>query len=110
MGWRGKLVFLLVVYFAGFASAVYYLAPSGREGSQADSYYNSNDSSQNDSNVVLFERFCDKCDKVYTKAYASFANVDWTGLKEKFNRGVQKLIEKVKSSRSSSSDEGSEDK
>jgi len=27
MGWRTKLVFLLIVYCAGFATAVYYLAP-----------------------------------------------------------------------------------
>ena len=26
-GWRTKLVFLLVVYFAGFATAIYCLAP-----------------------------------------------------------------------------------
>ena len=26
-GWRSKLIFLLVVYFAGFASAIYCLAP-----------------------------------------------------------------------------------
>ena len=26
-GWRSKLIFLLIVYFAGFASAVYCLAP-----------------------------------------------------------------------------------
>jgi hypothetical protein len=26
--WRGKLVFLLVVYFAGFATAIYALAPA----------------------------------------------------------------------------------
>lgn len=26
-GWRGKIVFLLVVYFAGFATAIYCLAP-----------------------------------------------------------------------------------
>lgn len=26
-GWRTKLVFLLIVYFAGFATAVYCLAP-----------------------------------------------------------------------------------
>lgn len=28
MGWRSKLVFLLIVYFAGFATAVYCLAPA----------------------------------------------------------------------------------
>ena len=26
-GWRSKLIFLLVVYFAGFATAIYCLAP-----------------------------------------------------------------------------------
>ncbi len=28
MGWRTKFVFLLIVYCAGFATAVYYLAPA----------------------------------------------------------------------------------
>ena len=27
LGWRGKLVFLLIVYLSGFATAVYCLAP-----------------------------------------------------------------------------------
>jgi hypothetical protein len=27
MGWRSKFVFVLMVYFAGFATAVYWLAP-----------------------------------------------------------------------------------
>lgn len=26
-GWRGKIIFLLIVYFAGFATAIYCLAP-----------------------------------------------------------------------------------
>ena len=26
--WRGKIVFLLIVYFAGFATAIYALAPA----------------------------------------------------------------------------------
>jgi len=26
-GWRSKFIFLLVVYFAGFATAIYWLAP-----------------------------------------------------------------------------------
>jgi hypothetical protein len=27
-GWRSKLIFLLIVYFAGFATAIYCLAPA----------------------------------------------------------------------------------
>lgn len=27
MRWRGKIVFLLIIYFAGFATAIYTLAP-----------------------------------------------------------------------------------
>jgi hypothetical protein len=26
-GWRGKIIFLLIVYFAGFATAIYCLVP-----------------------------------------------------------------------------------
>lgn len=26
-GWRSKLIFVLIVYFAGFATAIYFLAP-----------------------------------------------------------------------------------
>jgi hypothetical protein len=32
MGWRAKLIFLLMVYFAGFASAIYCLAPAPEAG------------------------------------------------------------------------------
>ena len=35
-GWRVKLVFLLVVYFAGFATAVYCLAPVPENQAKAD--------------------------------------------------------------------------
>ena len=31
MGWRSKFVFVLIVYFAGFATAIYCLAPSPAE-------------------------------------------------------------------------------
>ncbi|MCK4913196.1 MAG: hypothetical protein KAS69_01195 [Planctomycetes bacterium] len=27
-GWRSKLVFMLIIYFAGFATAIYFLAPA----------------------------------------------------------------------------------
>jgi hypothetical protein len=109
MGWRGKLVFLLIVYFAGVVSAIYYLAPAGKEGGQ-DSFYSTQASAvEGDSTRVLTQ--------IYEKAYTSLANVDWTGLKEKFSCGVRKVIEKIQSTRSNShssssstNDEGSEDK
>jgi hypothetical protein len=31
-GWRTKLIFLLIVYFAGFATAIYMLAPAPKSG------------------------------------------------------------------------------
>ena len=34
MGWRSKFVFLLIVYCAGFATAVYCLAPAPDTGSR----------------------------------------------------------------------------
>ncbi len=49
-GWRSKFVLLLIVYFLGFATAIYFLAPvsedytadSGQKGF-ADSVFKSND-------------------------------------------------------------------
>lgn len=38
-GWRSKFIFLLIVYFAGFATAIYMLAPAP-EGSSAKSFAN----------------------------------------------------------------------
>lgn len=34
-GWRNKLIFLLIVYFAGFATAIYALAPTPESDGQA---------------------------------------------------------------------------
>ncbi len=40
--WRSKLLFMLIVYFAGFATAVYFLAPVDEEmtasGNSGESY------------------------------------------------------------------------
>jgi hypothetical protein len=36
-GWRTKFIFLLIVYFAGFATAIYMLAPAP-EGSNSKSF------------------------------------------------------------------------
>lgn len=33
-GWRSKLIFLLIIYFAGFATAIYTLAPAPKTGRQ----------------------------------------------------------------------------
>ncbi len=35
-GWRSKLTLMLIIYFAGFATAVYFLAPSSAEASQVE--------------------------------------------------------------------------
>ena len=52
-GWRTKLIFLLIVYFAGFATAIYFLAPvpesyaeMGGEKSFVDSAFKSNEFAQ----------------------------------------------------------------
>lgn len=37
-GWRHKLIFLLVVYFAGFATAVYCLAPAPQNADNRTDY------------------------------------------------------------------------
>lgn len=36
MGWKSKFLFLLIVYFSGFATAIYYLAPPGENQQEAN--------------------------------------------------------------------------
>jgi len=37
-GWRSKIIFLLIIYFAGFATAIYCLAPASEQSSQQVSH------------------------------------------------------------------------
>jgi hypothetical protein len=86
MGWRSKFIFLLVVYFAGFATAIYYLAPDGRANCGSPSYA----SSPAGESTGVFDGFYDKA---CAKASASFSGMDTKEFKEKFNLGMQKLME-----------------
>jgi len=40
-GWRSKLIFLLIVYFAGFATAIYCLAPVPENQASESGFVNS---------------------------------------------------------------------
>ena len=106
MGWRSKFIFLLVVYFAGFATAIYYLAPSDRGQCQAASFLGSSDDGSQPIDNAAVKDFCNKA---YTKASESFSQVDWQALKEKFNLAVRQLVEKAKNSQNKAV-EGTEDK
>jgi hypothetical protein len=111
MGWRCKLIFLLIIYFAGFATAIYYLAPSDSRQCQAASYSGSSyngaaDSDKPQGNVsALFKRY-------YDKAAASFNNMDTTEFKAAFNRGMEKLKEMAKNAQNTQNTmaKGAEDK
>lgn len=61
-GWRTKFIFLLIVYFAGFATAIYMLAPTP-EGSTEKSFGNISSSSSFDSEefVKSFNAGMHKC-------------------------------------------------
>lgn len=115
MGWKTKIVFLLIIYFAGVATAIYYLAPDGRMNCQAAEYsYNSGNSgnsgayqSQNAANTG--GKFKELCEKAYAKAAASFNNMDTEQFKAAFNRGIEKLKEMAKNSQNTTV-EGAEDK
>lgn len=105
MGWRSKFIFLLVIYFAGFATAIYYLAPNGRAAGGSSSYLNGlADQSNSDSSG----RFRGLYDKACAKASANFSGMDSREFKEKFNLGMQKLREMSRNSKAVAS--GSEDK
>lgn len=105
MGWRSKLLFLLVVYFAGFATAIYYLAPAGTNSHQTDSYkYISVEKSG-----IAAGEFEGFCDKALSRVSAGFSSMKSKEFGARFNQGVQKLMEMAKPSTASAA-QGGEDK
>jgi hypothetical protein len=66
-GWRSKLIFLCIIYFAGFATAVYMLAPP----SETEKGENINQSS----------------------IQSAFANFDKQEFVKSFNSGMHKCID-----------------
>jgi hypothetical protein len=98
MGWRSKFIFLLIIYFSGFATAIYYLAPNGRI-TGGSSGYASSPVSQS-SSTGAFDGFYDKA---CAKASASFSGMDSKEFKEKFNLGMQKLMEMSRNSKAANS-------
>jgi len=91
MGWRAKIVFLMVIYFAGFATAIYYLAPAGAK-AQTETYYSADYEPTPEKSGFVGGL----CDKAFEKASASFSGMDSAEVKEKFNLGLKTLIEMTK--------------
>lgn len=91
---------MLVIYFAGFATAIYYLAPNGRADFGAGSYASS-PAGQSDSAGGLSGMY----DKACAKASASFSGMDSKEFKEKFNLGMQKLREMSRNSKAAAGSE-----
>jgi hypothetical protein len=104
MSWRSKFLFMLIIYFAGFATAVYHLAPSGANGQQSDNYSYTSDEKSGNANSA-FDKFCDKARE---KAYAGFSGMDSKDFKAYFNRGLQAIKDMARSSQTNT--EGGEDK
>jgi hypothetical protein len=88
MSWKGKFVFLLIVYFAGFATAVYNFAPSGEKGSNASAYVSKG------SDYDYAAAFA----KLRDKAAAKLREVDTQKVKNAFNSSMHKLLEMAKNS------------
>ena len=59
-GWRTKFIFLLIVYFAGFATAIYMLAPAP-EGTTDKSFGNISSSFDSEAFVKSFNTGIHKC-------------------------------------------------
>jgi hypothetical protein len=106
MGWKAKFVFLLMVYFAGFATAVYYIAPQGSGDKGVSTSFAS--SSDKDYAAALAS--------IRDKVAARLKEVDTQKYKDAFNRSMDKLLEMAKNSQiaaanaQSTTSDGGEDK
>jgi len=105
MGFRSKLVFLLIVYFAGFATAVYYLSPDGRLAAA-----NASDSNSYDGQSKAVAALTGLRDSAYDK----MAGINKQDFKDAYDRGLQAIRNMAKNSQNTASDQttvdGGEDK
>jgi len=84
MGWKSKFLFMLIIYFAGFATAVYYLAPPG-ENNLTVGY------SQEEANSTMSD--------LRGKITASLSGISKQDFKDAYERSVQavkKMVENGK--------------
>ena len=108
MSWKGKFVFLLIVYFAGFATAVYNFSPSGPGNKSAGASACVAKGSDYDYAAAFA--------KLRDKAAAKLKEVDTQKLKESFNSSMNKLLTMAKNSQlaaangQNNTSEGSESK
>jgi hypothetical protein len=96
MGLKGKFVFLLMVYFAGFGTAIYYLAPPGENNKNVSASFTS--SSDKDYAAAFA--------KIRDKVASELKNVDTQKYKDAFNRCMQKMLEMAKNSQLAAANSG----
>ncbi|PKL43317.1 MAG: hypothetical protein CVV39_08645 [Planctomycetes bacterium HGW-Planctomycetes-1] len=100
MGFKSKFLFLLIVYFAGFATAVYYLSPNGRAG-PASAYENNG----------VMTALTDIGEKASSRISDGFANMDKEKFKAAYDRAAQAVRNMTKSRQNvNEPDNGGEDK
>jgi hypothetical protein len=105
MGFKSKLVFLLIVYFAGFATAVYYLSPNGRAG-PASAY-----ASGGYENNGVMAALTDMGQKASGRISDGFANMDKDKFRAAFDRAMQAVRDMTKSRQNANEiNDGGEDK
>jgi hypothetical protein len=108
MGWKSRFLFLLIVYFSGFATAIYYLAPSGRTDSNGSAYVSSS-SGGSDSQSRATAVLTNLRDNTYGKVAAKMSGMNQQEFKAAFDRGMQAVMRMAKNGQSTAS-EGGEDK
>lgn len=101
--WKLKIVFLLIIYFSGFATAIYCLAPQDRMDCKAAGIFQ-NSGLKESQNLTEFKNMCQKA---YNKASASLSNLKEEDIKEAFNRGIQAIKEEI--AKNSQNAQGKED-
>ena len=96
------MLFLLIVYFSGFATAIYYLSPNGRSGSDASPSAYSSDGKESKAVAVLSSLR----DNAYGKVAAGFAGMDQQEFKAAFDRGMQAIMSMSKGGQTTAEEQG----
>ena len=94
MGWKSKLLFLMIIYFSGFGTAVYYLAPPGENNARGQGIARNTQSSiagNSESAGKAMDVLNKLGSSAYSKVAASISGMNQQEFKAAYERGLQAI-------------------
>lgn len=94
MGWKSKFLFLLIIYFSGFATAIYYLSPAGENLTNGRSSIQDGSQDVQESSMAggkTMDNFSYEAKRAYNKIAAKLSSMSKEDFKAAYEKGLAAL-------------------